>query len=192
MVGPTSKNQEDYASLLVMQELLTMNFLLPYVREQGGAYGAGCSVDGSGLISLYSYRDPNVDATYDQFERAVGELIDGKFGEREMVEAKLMAFQKLDKVLEPSLRGLGGFTRGTTDEEKFKLRLLALDASKEDICFAAQRYLMTPIEADKTSRVVFGSQQADFEKLTSNGWTVQNPIDFLSHTYFDEYNKENK
>jgi len=55
---------------------------------------------------MYSYRDPNCDATYEQFERAVAEIIDGKFTERELIESKLLAFQKLDKVVEPSLRGL--------------------------------------------------------------------------------------
>lgn len=86
------------------------------VREKGGAYGAGCSINESGIISMYSYRDPNCDATYEQFERAVAEIIDGKFTERELIESKLLAFQKLDKVVEPSLRGLLQFTRGYSDE----------------------------------------------------------------------------
>jgi presequence protease len=176
--------------MLVLQELLTYVFLHPMIREKGGAYGSGCAADGSGLISLYSYRDPNCDATFDNFEKAIGELIEGKFNERELVEAKLLAFQKLDKVLEPSLRGLGQFTRGTTDEEKMKLRLLALDVSKENICFVAQRYMMEAIEQGKTSRVVFGSQNADFDVLEKSGWSIFNPIDFLSHSYFDAYNKD--
>lgn len=89
-----------------MQELLTFVYLLPLVREKGGAYGAGASSDPSGLISLYSYRDPNCDATFNSFEHAIAKLIDGGFTDRELVEAKLLAFQKLDKVVEPSLRGL--------------------------------------------------------------------------------------
>lgn len=62
------------------------------IREKGGAYGSGCSISDSGIISLYSYRDPNCDATYENFEKAIAEVIDGKFSERELIEAKLLAF----------------------------------------------------------------------------------------------------
>ena len=50
-----------------------------------------------------------------------------------MQESKLLAFQKLDKVLEPSLKGLVGFSRGYSDEHRLKLRLRALDCTKSDI-----------------------------------------------------------
>lgn len=71
-----------------------------------------------------------------------------------------------------------------------QLRLRALEVSKEDLVFTAQRYLMQAIEEDKTSRVVFGSQNADFTTLETEGWNVFNPIDFLSYTYFDKWNKK--
>ena len=58
MIGPTITSDEDYGSLLVLTELLTYGYLLPSIREKGGAYGAGCGVSDSGIISFYSYRDP--------------------------------------------------------------------------------------------------------------------------------------
>ena len=58
MIGPTISCEEDYGALLVLTELLTMDFLLPSVREKGGAYGAGAGISDSGIISFYSYRDP--------------------------------------------------------------------------------------------------------------------------------------
>ena len=51
---------------------------------------------------------------------------------------------------------------------------------------------MSNIEADRTSRVVFGSQQANFGTLESDGWNIFNPIDFLSYKYFDQWNEQNK
>jgi Zn-dependent M16 (insulinase) family peptidase len=66
---------------MIASELLSFVFLLPSIREKGGAYGAGCALDESGIISFYSYRDPNVDKTYDNFERAIQDVIDGKFTE---------------------------------------------------------------------------------------------------------------
>lgn len=71
---------------------MTYVFLHPLIREKGGAYGSGCTISDSGIISLTSYRDPNCDATFQNFERAISEVIDGKFNERELTEAKLLAF----------------------------------------------------------------------------------------------------
>lgn len=92
LIGPTILNEEDYAAMLILQEIATYVFLHASVREKGGAYGAGCSVSESGIISLTSYRDPNCDATFEQFERAIADIIDGKFTERELTESKLLAF----------------------------------------------------------------------------------------------------
>ena len=71
MVGPTITSTDDYGALLILSELLTYVFLLPAIREKGGAYGAGCALDESGMISFYSYRDPNVDKTYLNFEKGI-------------------------------------------------------------------------------------------------------------------------
>ncbi len=103
----------------------------------------------------------------------------------------MLAFQKYDKVLEPSLKGLLNFTRGYSDEHRMKLRLRALDLTREDLSAVAEKYLMKAIEEGKTSRVVFGSQQAPLAELESKGWSVFNPIDFLSYKYFDQWNQEN-
>lgn len=88
------------------------------------------------------------------------------------------------------MRGLVQFTRGYTDEEKMVLRLKALEVSKEDLVFVANKYLMNAIEKNETSRVVFGSQTADFGSLEKEGWSIFNPIDFLSHSYFDQFNSK--
>ena len=58
LLGPTYANYEDYGVGLVLSELLTHNFLMPSIREKGGAYGAGCAMNESGLINFYSFRDP--------------------------------------------------------------------------------------------------------------------------------------
>ena len=65
---------------------------MPLIREKGGAYGAGCAMNESGLINFYSYRDPKIQRTYENFEKSVQDILDGKFGERELQESKLLAF----------------------------------------------------------------------------------------------------
>lgn len=169
MLGPTYANEKDYAAGLVLSELMTFSFLMPLIREKGGAYGAGCALNESGLINFYSYRDPQLDRTYDNFEKAVQNVIDGQFGEQQIQESKLLAFQKLDKVLDPSYKGLIEFSRGYKDDQRLRVRLHALDCQKTDLQQFATKYMMAAIEGGKTSRVVFGSQTADPGELAADG-----------------------
>lgn len=71
MLGPTMANADDYAAGLVLSELMTFSYLMPSIREKGGAYGAGCTMNESGLINFYSYRDPRLAQTYDNFEKSI-------------------------------------------------------------------------------------------------------------------------
>lgn len=80
LLGPTYANYEDYGVGVVLAELLTFNSFLPSIREKGGAYGAGCALNESGLINFYSFRDPQISRTYDNFEKGVQDIIDGRFG----------------------------------------------------------------------------------------------------------------
>ena len=54
-------------------------------------------------------------------------------------------------------KGLLEFTRGYTDEDRLKLRINALDATKDDLVNFAQKHMMSAIESGQSSRVVFGS-----------------------------------
>ena len=63
--------EEEYGVALVLSELLTFQFLIPSIREKGGAYGAGCKTNESGLLTLFSFRDPKLQQTYDNFEHAI-------------------------------------------------------------------------------------------------------------------------
>ncbi len=42
MLGAPMTNVDDYAALQVLGNLMTFTYLLPGIREKGGAYGAGC------------------------------------------------------------------------------------------------------------------------------------------------------
>ena len=71
MLGPTYADYNDYGVGLVLSELLTFSYLLPSIREKGGAYGAGCKLNESGLINFYSFRDPRLGLTFNNFEKSV-------------------------------------------------------------------------------------------------------------------------
>lgn len=81
LIGAPNTNIDDYAALMVLGNLMTFTFLLPSIREKGGAYGAGCSASESGTFTFYSFRDPKIDQTYENFERAVSQVLDKEFSE---------------------------------------------------------------------------------------------------------------
>jgi Zn-dependent M16 (insulinase) family peptidase len=60
MLGAPISQTDDYAALLVLGNLMTFTYLLPAIREKGGAYGAGCSASESGTFTFYSFRDPKI------------------------------------------------------------------------------------------------------------------------------------
>lgn len=72
--------------------MMTFNMLLPLIREKGGAYGAGCSLNESGTFSFYSFRDPKIEQTYENFERALDMVLDKQFTDSQVKEAKLLSF----------------------------------------------------------------------------------------------------
>lgn len=49
--------------------------------------------------------------------------------------------------------------------------------------------MVTAIEDGSTSRVVFGSQGGE-DALSRDGWSVHNPMDFLSNSYFEKWNEK--
>ncbi|MGI6104589.1 MAG: insulinase family protein [Raoultibacter sp.] len=54
----------------VANRILSYDYLWNEVRVKGGAYGAGFKAERSGGMQFYSYRDPNLDATIDYFDRS--------------------------------------------------------------------------------------------------------------------------
>ena len=78
-LGPTFTSIKDFAVGQVVSQLLTFGFLLPSIRERGGAYGAGCSLNESGIMNLYSFRDPNITKTYENFDIGLKDVISGNF-----------------------------------------------------------------------------------------------------------------
>ncbi|MBN1969525.1 MAG: insulinase family protein [Candidatus Delongbacteria bacterium] len=61
-------------SLFVIENLLTSDHLMNLVRWQGGAYGVRATFDRSGYFVMSSYRDPNLDKTFQAFVDSVSYL----------------------------------------------------------------------------------------------------------------------
>jgi Zn-dependent M16 (insulinase) family peptidase len=84
----------------VITKYLRMTYLWEMLRVQGGAYGAYVLFDDrSGVLSFLSYRDPNVAATIENYDRAAEFLkrIDsGRLNENELTKAIIAAIGELD------------------------------------------------------------------------------------------------
>ena len=60
--------------------MLSRGELHKLIREKGGAYGSGVKFNAlSGSFSFYSYRDPHVQETIENFQKAFTLISEGKF-----------------------------------------------------------------------------------------------------------------
>jgi hypothetical protein len=121
----------DMAALSVGAKVLSSCFLHREIREKGGAYGSGCSV-ADGVLTMTSYRDPQLARTLSTFEQSLNWLFQpSSFSDRDVREAKLSLFSAIDKPVPPGGRGLGEFNTSVTHgmREKHRQQLLAVDRS---------------------------------------------------------------
>lgn len=57
-------------AMRVLKTILDLEYLWNRVRVQGGAYGSGCNFLRNGNFYFYSYRDPNIENTYEAYKNA--------------------------------------------------------------------------------------------------------------------------
>ncbi len=83
--------------MCVLRNVLNQEYLWNKIRVQGGAYGCGCQFNRLNQGYFYSYRDPNLQKTYDIYKNA-GDFLD-KFSadQREMSKFILGAVNQKDR-----------------------------------------------------------------------------------------------
>ena len=154
------------APLMLLGQLLTHNYLHPEIREKGGAYGASASASPIGsLFSMSSYRDPNPKNSLHTFEKAGKYASEKDWSARELEEAKLSIFQRVDAPVDVNAEGSKEFMFGITDEMEQHNRERLLDVTKEDVQSAADKFLVQA-PAEQRASVVLGEQQpwmSDFQ-----------------------------
>ncbi len=70
MASPSSLDSGTPGSWQVATRALSFDYLWNEVRVKGGAYGVGFRRDSQGSRTFWSYRDPNVDATFGRYDGA--------------------------------------------------------------------------------------------------------------------------
>ena len=165
----------DYAPLTILADLLSSDYLHRQIREKEGAYGAGASHDPNrGTMTFYSYRDPNNLKTYDIYKQCIDAIQSDTITEELLDQSKLRTFQKIDSPTTPQNKGLGNWLYGITWDQRQITRERLLSVTPADVVEVADRYLS---DTSRASKVVFGTDQVDREKLEEDGWKVEKPID---------------
>jgi Zn-dependent M16 (insulinase) family peptidase len=131
--GLYGKGYRFHGSALVISRYLQTGWLWEKVRVQGGAYGAFCMFDRfSGVLSLVSYRDPNILETLDVFDRTADFLKELQLGDEERVKSIIGAVGGLDAHLLPDAKGHVSMIRhlcGDSDGDRQRMREELLETS---------------------------------------------------------------
>lgn len=134
-----------YAPLQILSKILTSKYLLPVVREQNGAYGAGAKLDMNGSFNFYSYRDPRNKETLDVFDNTLTWLRDNwsTIDDQAIFEAKLAVLQGIDAPISAGSKGMSEFHHGITSDLFKQFRTRVIDTKKDKLQKAFERYFIT-------------------------------------------------
>jgi len=151
----------DAAALAVLGGFLRNGFLHRVIREQGGAYGGGASYDSdSASFRFYSYRDPRLAETLNDFDRAIDWLLTEKHEWHQVEEAILGVIGSLDKPSSPAGEAKDAFHSalyGRTPEQRHEHRQRILAVTLEDL----KRVGETWLKPELASTAVITHPQSD-------------------------------
>lgn len=135
----------DTPALMVLAGFLRNNFLHRAIREQGGAYGGGASFDNdSGAFRFFSYRDPRLSETLQDFDDSIEWLLGKEHPWREVEEAILGVIGSIDKPGSPAGEAKSTFhasRHGRTPEYRNAFRQKVLKVTEADLKRVAATYL---------------------------------------------------
>lgn len=159
----------EYLNLNPAFNTLLREFLLDELRFKGGAYGGGSRLSGfDGLLSFYSYRDPNISETLKIFRRAFDELKKTKYSKTK-IEGIIIASSSAQDINESpqniNLRVLKTHLNHVTDEILQKKRDSILGSDYESFMqFVKKQELKTGLE--DSSVVITGEVTDELKDYT--------------------------
>ncbi|MBO1924004.1 insulinase family protein [Thiomicrorhabdus sp. 6S3-12] len=170
MAYPTvAAGHPDAPKLAVLGACLRNGFLHTAVREKGGAYGGGATYnpEASGFV-FYSYRDPRLLETYDDFARAKDWLMSAEATQAKVDEAILNVISAMDKPGSPAGEVKKAFFQelyGRTYEIRMAYRQGVISTTIEELRELADKYF----KAERASYAVL-TQAASQEMLKDQGF----------------------
>ncbi|ENX34081.1 hypothetical protein F889_02745 [Acinetobacter colistiniresistens] len=165
----------DAAPLMVLAAYLRNGFLHSAIREKGGAYGGGASYDGNACsFRFYSYRDPRLAETFNDFEASVQWLLNTEQQPHQLEEAILGLVASMDKPGSPAgeaITACYALLHARTPKFRKILRERLLNVNLDDLQRVAKQYLLAqkPVKAvvapfakrDELQKLGFNIQQVN-------------------------------
>ena len=136
----------DAAALTVLGGFLRNGFLHRSIREQGGAYGGGANQDSANAcFKFFSYRDPRLSDTLNDFEKSINWLLETSHDELSLEESILGVISSLDKPSSPAgdakqVFHNNLFGRSTEQRQRFRQRILSV--TLDDLLRVAECYFV--------------------------------------------------
>ena len=154
----------DTPALTVLSAVLRNGFLHRAIREQGGAYGGGASHDANiGAFRFFSYRDPRLAETLDDFDASIAWFLDTHHEKAALEEAILGVIGSLDKPGSPAGEARKHFQESLfarTAEHRAAFRQGVISTTLDDLRRVTERYLQN---ADASTAVITNAQTAQRE-----------------------------
>ncbi|MEQ8196648.1 MAG: insulinase family protein [Clostridiaceae bacterium] len=132
----SDKGFEYSGAMRVLNTILNFDYLWNKVRVEGGAYGVRASLTREGFVYFSSYRDPNIEKTFDAYRNAVEYLKNLDVPKEDMVKYIIGTISKLDIPSNPDSKAdkaVSDYFSGITYEELNKERETILNTSEETI-----------------------------------------------------------
>lgn len=152
----------DSAPLTILGDFLRNGYLHRVIREKGGAYGSGAGQDsGDAAFRFFSYRDPRLSETLDDFDGAVKWLLETEHEAQKLEEAILGVVSSIDKPGSPAGEAKQAFHSslfGRTPEQRKAFRARILNVTVDDLKRVAKTYLL---DKEGSVAVVTSKEQAD-------------------------------
>ncbi len=162
-------NHLDAPALQVLGDFLRNGHLHRAIREQGGAYGGGAGYHpDSGAFRFYSYRDPRLADTLDDFDRALDWLHTHDHPARTLEEAILGVIAAIDKPGSPAGEAISAFFGtlfGRTPEQRRAYRQRVLNVTLDDL----KRVAATWLQPERAHCAVLSDARTLKEQA---GWTI--------------------
>lgn len=152
----------DAAPLIVLGGFLRNGFLHRSIREKGGAYGGGATQDsGIAAFRFYSYRDPRLAGTLDDFDASLKWLLTSSHQPRSLEEAILGVIGSMDKPGSPAGEAKQHFHNrlfGRSHEQRVQFRQRILAVTLDDLRRVTETYLQPELAS---TAVITSAAQAD-------------------------------
>ncbi|MFB2763652.1 insulinase family protein [Marinobacter shengliensis] len=136
----------DAAALTVLGGFLRNGFLHRAIREKGGAYGGGAGQDSvNGVFRFFSYRDPRLAETLDDFDGALNWLRTENHDAQSLEEAILGVIGQLDRPRSPAGAARHAFHNklfGRTPEQRARFRERVLAVTLDELQRVADTWLV--------------------------------------------------